>query len=84
MGHKLEARAGQTLLLHAKRRVTPTAAGVQPLRHARKIVGLSEAAWRDMHQIPENIEVGIGVTGYVRSADLGQLLARAVTDCPRL
>ncbi|MDR5835896.1 LysR family transcriptional regulator [Caballeronia sp. LZ034LL] len=81
---KLEARAGQTLLLRAKSGVTPTAAGVQLLRHARRIVGLSEAAWRDMHEIPEDIEVGIGVTGYFRSADLGQLLARAVTDCPRI
>jgi DNA-binding transcriptional LysR family regulator len=81
---KLEARAGQALLLRAKSGVTPTAAGVQLLRHARRIVGLSEAAWRDMHAIPEDIEVGIGVTGYFRSADLGRLLARAVTDCPRL
>jgi DNA-binding transcriptional LysR family regulator len=81
---KLEARAGQTLLLRAKTGVTPTAAGVQLLRHARRIVGLSEAAWRDMHEIPEDIEVGMGVTGYFRSADLGRLLARAVTDCPRI
>ncbi|WP_250462372.1 MULTISPECIES: LysR family transcriptional regulator [unclassified Caballeronia] len=81
---KLEARAGQTLLLRAKSGVTPTAAGIQLLRHARRIVGLSEAAWRDMHAIPEDIEIAIGVTGYFRSAELGQLLARTVTDCPRI
>jgi len=81
---KLEIRAGRTLLLRAKRGVSPTAAGLQLLRHARRIVGLSDAAWRDMHEIPEDIEVGFGVTGYFRSADLGQLLARAVKDCPRI
>src|ERR1700760_328219 len=81
---KLEVRTGRTLLLRAKRGVSPTAAGLQLLRHARRIVSLSDAAWRDMHQIPEDIEVGIGVTGYFRSADLGRLLARAVTDCPRI
>ncbi len=81
---KLEVRAGRTLLLRAKRGVTPTAAGLQLLRHARRIVGLSDAAWRDMHEIPDDIEVGIGVTGYFRSADLARLLARAVRDCPRI
>lgn len=81
---KLEVRAGRTLLLRAKRGVSPTAAGLQLLRHARRIVGLSDAAWREMHDVPEDTEVGIGVTGYFRSTDLGRLLARAGKDCPRL
>ncbi len=81
---KLEIRTGRTLLLRAKSGVSPTSAGLQLLRHARRIVSLSDAAWRDMHEIPEDIEVGIGVTGYFRSTDLGRLLARARTDCPRI
>lgn len=81
---KLEERAGQTLLQRSKTGVTPTAAGERLLAHARQILALSDAAWRDLHGVPLEGEVRLGITGYFRASDLTHLLARLGRQYPRL
>jgi len=48
---KLEARAGQSLLVRSKSGVVPTAAGQRLLVHARRLLSLSEEAWRDLRGV---------------------------------
>ncbi|MBV6288767.1 LysR family transcriptional regulator [Pseudomonas aegrilactucae] len=81
---KLEQRAGQPLLVRSKAGVKPTAAGERLLVHARQILALSDAAWRDLHQVPLEGELNLGITDYFRPADLTRLLARLGQQYPRL
>lgn len=73
---KLEERAGHTLLLRAKAGVTPTAAGERLLAHARRLLALSEAAWRDLRGVALQGELRLAVTDYFRPLELSRLLAR--------
>jgi len=73
---KLEERAGQPLLLRAKAGVTPTAAGERLLVHARRLLAMSEAAWRDLRGVTLQGELRLAVTDYFRPQELSRLLAR--------
>ncbi|MDF0729308.1 LysR substrate-binding domain-containing protein [Pseudomonas entomophila] len=81
---KLEERAGQALLVRSKAGVRPTPAGERLLEHGRQILALSDAAWRDLHAVPLEGEVHLGITDYFRTAELTRLLARLGLDYPRL
>jgi DNA-binding transcriptional LysR family regulator len=81
---KLEERAGQVLLVRSKAGVRPTPAGERLLVHARQILALSDTAWRDLHDVPLEGEVQLGITDYFRPADLTRLLARLGQQYPRL
>ena len=47
---KLEERAGQSLLTRSKAGVSPTEAGARLLVHARRILALSDEAFRDLQE----------------------------------
>lgn len=81
---KLEERAGQPLLIRSKTGVRPTAAGERLLAHARPLLAMADAAWRDLHEMPLEDEAYLGVTDYFRPADLARLLARLHQQLPRL
>lgn len=81
---KLEERAGQVLLVRSKAGVRPTPAGDRLLAHARQILALSDTAWRDLHDVPLEGEVRLGITDYFRPADLTGLLARLAQHFPRV
>jgi len=81
---KLEARAGQVLLHRAKSGVTPTPAGERLLAHARRILALSDEAWRDLHGVALEGELRLGVTDYFRPAELAGLLKRLDARHPRV
>lgn len=81
---KLEERAGQTLLIRSKAGVRPTAAGERLLAHARPLLAMADAAWRDLHEVPLAGEACLGVTDYFRPADLARLLARLQQQLPGL
>jgi len=81
---KLEERAGQTLLIRSKAGVRPTAAGERLLAHARPLLAMADAAWRDLHEMPLEGEACLGVTDYFRPVDLARLLARLHQQLPGL
>lgn len=81
---KLEVRAGQRLLLRSKAGVRPTAAGERLLAHARPLLAMADAAWRDLHEVLLEGEACLGVTDYFRPADLARLLARLQHQLPGL
>ena len=82
--NKLEESAGEQLLVRSKQGVRPTAAGQRLIGHARQILALSDAAWRDMHRVPLEGEVHIGISDYVRPSQLATLLARIAEQYPGL
>ena len=82
--NKLEEAAGEQLLVRSKQGVRPTAAGQRLIGHARQILALSDAAWRDMHRVPLEGEVHIGISDYVRPSQLAALLARIAEQYPGL
>lgn len=81
---KLEARAGQVLLHRAKSGVTPTPAGSRLLAHAKRLLALSEQAWRDLHGVDLEGELRLGITDYFRPAQLATLLARLGQQYPQV
>jgi DNA-binding transcriptional LysR family regulator len=81
---KLEERAGQSLLTRSKAGVAPTEAGLRLLGHARRILALSDEAFRDLHGDTLEGELRLAVTDYFRPGDLTQLLARLGRSYPRV
>lgn len=79
---KLEAQAGQALLLRSKAGVVPTAAGQRLLVHARRLLSLSEEAWRDLRGVALQGTLRLGVTDYFRPVELAGLLARMQARYP--
>jgi DNA-binding transcriptional LysR family regulator len=73
---KLEERAGQSLLTRSKAGVVPTEAGLRLLAYARRILAMSDEAFRDLHGETLQGELHLAVTDYFRPGDLTQLLAR--------
>ena len=73
---KLEERAGHALLTRSRTGVTLTPAGHRLLGYARKLLALSEEAWRDLHGVALQGELRLGVTDYYRPRELATLLAR--------
>ncbi|MBS0428323.1 MAG: LysR family transcriptional regulator [Proteobacteria bacterium] len=81
---KLEERAGQVLLHRGKAGVSPTAAGERLLTHARRLLAMSDEAWRDLHGVTLQGELRMGITDYYRPADLARLLARLGEQYPQV
>ena len=79
---KLEDRAGCVLLHRSRHGAAPTADGERLLEHARNLLAMSDQAWRDMHQVPLQGELRLGVTDYFRPSDLTQLLAQLSARYP--
>ncbi|MDH0746888.1 LysR family transcriptional regulator [Pseudomonas sp. GD03842] len=81
---KLEEAAGGQLLVRSKLGVQATAAGERMVAHARKLLALSEAAWRDMHGIALEGELNLGLSDYFRPSHLMGLLNRIAEHHPGL
>jgi len=81
---KLEERAGQPLLHRARSGVSPTPAGERLLTHARRLLALSDEAWRDLHEVPLQGDLRLAVTDYFRPAELARLLARLGESHPQV
>lgn len=81
---KLEERAGQVLLHRGKAGVWPTPAGERLLVHARRLLALSDEAWRDLHGVALQGELRLGITDYFRPAELAGLLARLGAQYPQV
>ncbi len=81
---KLEERAGRSLFTRSKSGVAVTEAGARLLAHARAILALSEAAYREMRDEPLQGELRLAVTDYFRPAELAGLLARLGERYPQV
>jgi molybdate transport repressor ModE-like protein len=81
---KLEERAGQSLLTRSKAGVTPTEAGTRLLAYARRILALSDEAFRDLHGETLQGELRVAVTDYFRPGDLTRLLGRLGESYPQV
>lgn len=81
---KLEARAGQSLLTRSKAGVSPTEAGLRLLGHARRILAMSDEAFRDLHGEALQGELRLAVTDYFRPGDLTHLLGRLGESYPQV
>ena len=81
---KLEERAGQSLLTRSKAGVLPTEAGTRLLTYARRILALSDEAFRDLHGESLQGELRLAVTDYFRPGDLTRLLGRLGESYPKV
>ena len=81
---KLEERAGRSLLVRSKNGVAPTEAGMRLVGYARRILAMSDEAFRDLHGEVLRGELRLGVTDYFRPGDLAVLLARLGESYPQL
>ncbi|RSZ40980.1 MULTISPECIES: LysR substrate-binding domain-containing protein [unclassified Variovorax] len=81
---KLEERAGQSLLTRSKAGVSPTEAGARLLGYARRILALSDEAFRDLHGETLQGELRLAVTDYFRPGDLTRLLGRLGESYPQV
>lgn len=73
---RLEERVGHVLLQRGRHGVKPTPAGERLLGHARRLIALSDEAWRDLQGTRLEGSLHLAVTDYFRPAALGALLAR--------
>ncbi|HEX7866260.1 MAG TPA: LysR substrate-binding domain-containing protein [Variovorax sp.] len=81
---KLEERAGQSLLTRSKAGVSPTEAGVRLLGYARRILAMSDEAFRDLHGETLQGELRLAVTDYFRPGDLTRLLGQLGESYPQV
>ncbi len=81
---KLEERAGQSLLTRSKTGVAPTEAGLRLLGYARRILALSDEAFRDLRGEALQGELRLAVTDYFRPGDLTRLLGRLGESYPKV
>lgn len=81
---KLEERAGQSLLTRSKAGVSPTEAGLKLLAYARRILAMSDEAFRDLHGETLQGELRLAVTDYFRPGDLTRLLGRLGESYPQV
>ncbi|WP_341887632.1 LysR substrate-binding domain-containing protein [Variovorax sp. YR752] len=81
---KLEERAGQSLLTRSKAGVAPTEAGMRLLGHARRLLALSDEAFRDLRGETLQGELRLAVTDYFRPGDLTRLLGRLGERYPQV
>ncbi|MBO9648340.1 MAG: LysR family transcriptional regulator [Variovorax sp.] len=81
---KLEERAGQPLLTRSKVGVTPTAAGLRLAGHARRILAMSDEAFRDLRGETLQGELRLAVTDYFRPRDLTGMLSRLGESYPQV
>ncbi|SDU42761.1 LysR substrate-binding domain-containing protein [Stappia sp. ES.058] len=81
---KLEEACGQSLLIRSKAGSCLTPAGKRLVEHARKILALSETAYRDMHGSEIAGSLRLAITDYFRPAVLPEILKRLRDQFPRL
>ncbi|WP_447778436.1 LysR family transcriptional regulator [Variovorax boronicumulans] len=81
---KLEERAGQSLLTRSKAGVVPTEAGTRLLGHARRLLALSDEAFRDLRGETLQGELRLAATDYFRPGDLTRLLGRLGERYPQV
>lgn len=81
---KLEERAGRVLLTRSKTGVTPTTAGLRLVGHARRILAMSDEAFRDLRGESLQGELRLAVTDYFRPGDLTRLLSRLGESYPQV
>lgn len=81
---KLEERAGQALLVRGKAGVHATPAGERLLAHARRILALSDEAWRDLRGVALQGELRLCITDYYRPGDVARMLRRLNEQYPRV
>ncbi|MDM0105057.1 LysR substrate-binding domain-containing protein [Variovorax sp. J22R24] len=81
---KLEERVGQSLLTRSKAGVTPTPAGLRLVGHARRILALSDEAFRDLRGESLQGELRLAVTDYFRPGELARLLGRLGESYPQV
>lgn len=81
---KLEERAGQPLLVRGKAGVHATPAGERLLAHARRILALSDEAWRDLRGVALQGELRLCITDYYRPGDVARMLRRLNEQYPRV
>ena len=81
---KLEAHVGLPLLTRSKSGVVPTTAGLRLVGYARRMLALSDEAWRDLRDETLHGSLRFGVTDYFRPGDLPTLLARLGAAYPGL
>ena len=79
---KLEERAGHVLLRRSRSGVVPTEKGVTLLQDARRLLAMSDVAWRELHEVPLQGELKLGITDYFRPSELAQLLAQVGARYP--
>ncbi len=79
---KLEERAGHMLLVRSKSGVLPTDAGLLLLAHARRLLALSDEAWRDLHGVPLQGDLKLAITDYFRPGEVTQLLSQMGKQYP--
>lgn len=79
---KLEEQAGCSLLVRSKTGVKPTDHGLRLVEHAKKILALSETAWRDLHDVALAGELRLAITDYFRPSGVAALLARFAARHP--
>lgn len=81
---KLEQLCGAQLLLRGKTGATLTPAGERMVGHARRLLSLSDAAYRDMQGARLAGEVRLAITDYFRPRALPGILKRVRDEFPRL
>ncbi|MDM0077156.1 LysR substrate-binding domain-containing protein [Variovorax sp. J2P1-59] len=81
---KLEERVGQSLLTRSKAGVMPTPAGIRLVAHARRILALSDEAFRDLRGESLQGELRLAVTDYFRPGELTRLLSRLGESYPQV
>ncbi len=81
---KLEARAGQALLVRGKAGVVATPAGERLLAHARAILALSDEAYRDLRGVALRGELRLCITDYFRPGDVARMLRRLNAQYPQV
>lgn len=81
---KLEEKVGQALLTRSKTGVAPTPAGRRLIAHARRLLALSDEAFRDLRGEALQGELRLAVTDYFRPGDLTRLLGRLGESYPQV
>jgi DNA-binding transcriptional LysR family regulator len=81
---KLEEICGLPLLVRGKRGATPTPAGDRLIGHARELLILSDAAFRDMRDSHLAGDLRLAITDYFRPGALPGILRRVRDRFPRL
>ena len=81
---KLEQHCGVTLLVRGKLGASLTSAGERLVVHARRLLALSEEAFRDVLGMPLAGDLRLAITDYFRPATITLLLKRLRERYPQL
>ncbi|AXF03236.1 LysR substrate-binding domain-containing protein [Paraburkholderia hospita] len=81
---KLEQVCGLSLMVRGKMGASLTPAGERLVVHARKILALSDAALRDLHDAESSRELRLAVTDYFRPHALPGIFERIGAQFPQL